>query len=269
MVRHSSCIRLVVFAAIMIAARDVAALTAVQSEAVKDTTIELCRGGTIEGEAKEYIMEAGAEIRTLIFKRLMDMGIEGKIKLSGETWNGIEALTIDGKDYHKCVEFVVPLLTDRLNQENLENLQSVLLAPDMNKATLALQSALYSKDPLMQRRALRHLLEKRSTLSGTWASLGSSENHGVFGFVIDDMKDELANVLNFTGTFDGESIYYKIRNHKATGSLSGNELTISNDQCALQATFDGSKAFVGEMECVFFPSQVKYTGVATVTIPIY
>ena len=74
------------------------ALTQQEISFVKDSAIELCRGGNIKGDAKNYRIEGDAEFKTIIIKKIFEAGVGGKIELSGEEWNGIRAVIPDQWD---------------------------------------------------------------------------------------------------------------------------------------------------------------------------
>ena len=100
---------LVFFAATFLAANAIA-LTQEQLTFIKESAIELCRGGTLEGEASTYRIEGGAEAKTFIIKKLIELGVEGEIELTGTEWKGIKAVIPEKWDADAWTKCVTPTL---------------------------------------------------------------------------------------------------------------------------------------------------------------
>ena len=59
------------------------ALEMEQIAAARDTIIEMCRGGKLQGEARSYKVETQGNIKTVIIKKLVEAGIDGKATFEG------------------------------------------------------------------------------------------------------------------------------------------------------------------------------------------
>lgn len=95
------------------------ALTQDMIDRVKLSVIELCRGGTIEGstESVDVTGEAGATV--LVLKRLVDLGVNGRVQLSQSEWEGIQAAIPEQWDqsaYNECVNPNMRLFLEKLEK---------------------------------------------------------------------------------------------------------------------------------------------------------
>lgn len=93
------------------------ALTIEQMNAVKDAVIELCRGGTLEGNATNYVIEGKGEIKSVIIPKLLDAGVKGQVTFSEGEWKGIQASIPKEPDqsaWNECATQITALFTEKL-----------------------------------------------------------------------------------------------------------------------------------------------------------
>jgi hypothetical protein len=110
-------VRLMVFSCVALLSANAVALTEKQIQSVTASALELCRGGTLEGEANTYRIEGSAEVRLVIIKALAEAGLEGKVELTGSDWKGIKAVIPkqwNAAEYNKCVIPIINLFIEKL-----------------------------------------------------------------------------------------------------------------------------------------------------------
>jgi len=88
------------------------ALEMAQIEAARDTIIEMCRGGKLVGEARSYKIETQGNVKSVIIKKLVEAGIDGKATFEGEKWTAVKANLSEG--YTQCVNKNFPLILEAL-----------------------------------------------------------------------------------------------------------------------------------------------------------
>lgn len=107
----SICLKLTVVTSLVFAAFDVSAqLNSAQLRELRTAVIEMCRGGTVDGEHRSYRIEGSADGKIIVFKKLAELGADGKFELSDDKWSGIEALA-NPDTYADCVRHTLNILT--------------------------------------------------------------------------------------------------------------------------------------------------------------
>jgi hypothetical protein len=88
------------------------AITDNEVKIVKDSVLELCRGGTDKGNSSSILVEGKGNVTTVMFKKLADVGLSGEAKFSKDEWDGIKPLlpeNFDSNAYVKCITDLTPI----------------------------------------------------------------------------------------------------------------------------------------------------------------
>ena len=105
----------------LIYSTNAAALDATQLHKLQNAVIEMCRGGTVEGNSSKINVTASAQGKIIVIKNLMEGKGDAKVAVTNEQWEGIKALA-NPEGYSKCVEstlsILVPALSVTSNQSN-------------------------------------------------------------------------------------------------------------------------------------------------------
>lgn len=99
------------------------------------TVVEMCRGGTAEGDSYRLNGAVNAGGGLVILKKLVDLGLEGEIQLSQEEWTGIEAVVPDQWDqatHVECVKSVLELLLPKAEEINRDRIGSIKIRNHMS-----------------------------------------------------------------------------------------------------------------------------------------
>jgi hypothetical protein len=108
---------LVVFPALLMG-NSAEALTLEQISDVKNAVLELCRGGTLEGKASNYVIEGNGEVKTILIPKLLDAGAKGQATFSGDEWKWIKASIPrewNQTAWNECVNQNTRLFIDKLS----------------------------------------------------------------------------------------------------------------------------------------------------------
>lgn len=94
------------------------ALTAEEAKIVRESVIEICRGGSLTGKSSSIQVKAEGKVTTVLFKKLAEAGLNGEAKFSKEEWEGIKPLvpeTFDSNAYVKCVTELTPKFLEKFS----------------------------------------------------------------------------------------------------------------------------------------------------------
>jgi hypothetical protein len=125
---------------------------------VKNAVLELCRGGTLDGNASNYIIEGTGEVKTVLIPKLLDSGAKGQATFSGDEWNGIKANIPKERNqaaWNECVNQNTKLFLDKLSENSMT--RPLLGAPS---------------ETLLQTPALAEMTETVKILLGGSISIG-------------------------------------------------------------------------------------------------
>ena len=86
-------------------------------KAVKDAVVGLCRGGDSEGSSKIVSVKGTGEVKTVVIKKLIELGGKGELKFSKKEWKGIEPMLSDPDRYVDCVIKVTPMFLDKFSSK--------------------------------------------------------------------------------------------------------------------------------------------------------
>ncbi len=107
------------------------ALTTDQLREVRNAVNEMCRGGTDEGEHRNYSITGTIDGSIILFKKLLKLGSDGTVAFSEEKWKGLKAITDgDQKSHVDCVKTISPIIIKSLGKpEEDPKLGSLDLTP--------------------------------------------------------------------------------------------------------------------------------------------
>lgn len=90
------------------------ALDQAQLKELRTAVLEMCRGGSIEGESSRINVVGSATGKIVVVKGLLEGGADAKVELSKEEWDGIKALA-NPTDYNACVTQTLAILVPALS----------------------------------------------------------------------------------------------------------------------------------------------------------
>ncbi len=93
----------VIVVGILLYSGEINALTLGQLQELRTVVIEICRGGSMQGETKNMSIIATASGKVVVIKRFMEGGADAKIEFTNAEWKGIKALA-DSDGYTACVD---------------------------------------------------------------------------------------------------------------------------------------------------------------------
>ena len=96
------------------------ALDATQLQKLQNAVIEMCRGGTVEGNSSKIDITASAQGKIIVIKNLMEGGGDATAAITNEQWEGIKALA-NPEGYSKCVENTLKILVPALSVTSNQN----------------------------------------------------------------------------------------------------------------------------------------------------
>ena len=85
--------------------------------AINESVIALCRGGTLEGKSSDISITGNGEIKTVLLKKVANIGLGGEFKFSEEEWEGIKPLLNDPESYVQCVTSLAPLFVGKYEKK--------------------------------------------------------------------------------------------------------------------------------------------------------
>jgi hypothetical protein len=94
-------------------------------QAISDTAIQECRGAKFGGSSSLIDVSVNGELNTVVLKKLVDLGGEGKFKFTKEEWNGFRAMTnITHDKYVECVSNAKEFFSKHLEKNELDQKES-------------------------------------------------------------------------------------------------------------------------------------------------
>ena len=105
------------------------AMTAEENKIVRESVLELCRGGSLEGKTSSVLVKGEGKVTTtVLFKKLVEAGLNGTAEFSKAEWEGIKPLlpeTFDSKAYVECVKVLTPQFLDKYSSAPTSYSESV------------------------------------------------------------------------------------------------------------------------------------------------
>lgn len=98
------------------------AMTEEEIKIVKESVLELCRGGSLQGKTSSVSVKGDGAVTIVIFKKLVEAGLNGKAEFSEKEWIGIQPLLpekFDSKAYTECVKELTPKFLDKFSSASI------------------------------------------------------------------------------------------------------------------------------------------------------
>jgi uncharacterized protein YjbI with pentapeptide repeats len=96
------------------------ALTTEQLKAVQESVLEMCRGGSLQGEQASVVVKGAGEAKVVLLKKLAELGLKGEVAFSETEWDGIKPLlpeTLQHEIHVKCVITLTPMILEKLEEK--------------------------------------------------------------------------------------------------------------------------------------------------------
>jgi len=98
-----------------------ATLTVIQITAVKNSVLELCRAGTVNGQSSSSIrIDQGTNGASISLQGLYSDKIDGIVIFSQEEWKGFKPLINSPSEYKKCRDQLIPFLLEKMQPVSLK-----------------------------------------------------------------------------------------------------------------------------------------------------
>lgn len=109
-------IRTILIASLIVLSSIAHALPIEQLKHVSDAVVSICRGGSLNGasDSIEVVLEGNTQV--VILKKLAELGVNGRARISKEEWSGIKAMANE-RLFHECVQKTLPLLLFSLEND--------------------------------------------------------------------------------------------------------------------------------------------------------
>lgn len=104
------------------------AMTVEENKIVRESVLELCRGGSLQGKTSSVSVKGEGKVTTVLFKKLVEAGLNGTAEFSKAEWDGIKPLlpeTFDSKAYVECVKELTPKFLDKYSSTTAGYSESV------------------------------------------------------------------------------------------------------------------------------------------------
>jgi hypothetical protein len=88
---------------------------------VTDSVLELCGQGSLTEKGTSIQIKREDKITTVLLKKLVDIGLDGKAEFSRKEWAGIQPLlpeSLDSKAYTECVKTLTPIFLEKYSTPN-------------------------------------------------------------------------------------------------------------------------------------------------------
>ena len=99
------------------------AMTEAEARIVRQSVLEICRGGSLNGKDRSIEVKGQGKITTVLFKKLAEAGLSGEAKFSQAEWDGIRPLLPENYDsdaYVKCVTELTPIFLAKFSSAPTE-----------------------------------------------------------------------------------------------------------------------------------------------------
>lgn len=88
---------------------------------VTDSVLELCKGWPLAEKGTSVQVKIEDKVTTVLLKKLVDIGLDGKAEFSRKEWAGIQPLlpeSLDSKAYTECVKTLTPIFLEKYSTPN-------------------------------------------------------------------------------------------------------------------------------------------------------
>ena len=89
-----------------------------EAKIVRESVLELCRGGHKLRSVSSIDITGNATAKTVLFKKLVNARMDGKVSFTKTEWDGIAPLLpekYDSSVYVKCVTDLTPVFMDKFS----------------------------------------------------------------------------------------------------------------------------------------------------------
>jgi hypothetical protein len=88
---------------------------------VTDSVLELCGQGSLTEKGTSIQIKREDKITTVLIKKLVDIGLDGKAEFSRKEWADIQPHlpeSLDSKAYNECVKTLTPIFLEKYSTSN-------------------------------------------------------------------------------------------------------------------------------------------------------
>ena len=92
-----------------------------EANIITDSVLELCRGDSLTGKDTSVLVKRESKVTTVLLKKLVDIGLDGKAEFSRKEWADIQPLlpeSLDSKAYTECVKTLTPIFLEKYSTSN-------------------------------------------------------------------------------------------------------------------------------------------------------